>query len=119
MDDMKVIKETREIHQNFSLVELRISLSISIIFKGLFSKAGTFLSVLIVPFGIHILFFYYTVDVMRLSRGILVSLVFAAFGMKYLLNSDGIEELYQEQKWTSITIKKMIKEKQDQKTDLN
>jgi hypothetical protein len=113
MDQIKVIKETREMHQNFSLIELRISLLISTIFKGLCSKTGTFVSVLVVPFGINIVFYYYTNNVMRLERGILVSLLFAAFGMKYLVKMDGIEELHQKQKWTSITIKKMIKERLD------
>lgn len=56
---------------------------------------------------------------MRLVRGILFSLLFAVFGMKYLIKMDGIEELYQEQKWTSLTLKKMIKEKEYQKNALN
>ncbi|MBF2709737.1 hypothetical protein [Flavobacterium soyangense] len=119
MDYLKIIKETREMHQNFSLIELRISLFISVLFKALFSRTGTFLSVLIVPFGINILFFYLTGNAMRLVRGILVSLVFAVFGMKYLIKMDGIEEFNQEQKWTSITLKKMIKERQGSKNVLH
>ena len=119
MDDLKVIKETREIHQNFSLIELRISLFISFIFKGLFSKSGNFLSVLIVPFGINTVFYYYTANVMRLFSGILVSLLFAAVGMKYLINKYKIVELFQEEKWVSMTLRQMIKEKQDQKNALH
>lgn len=118
MNDLKVIKETREIHQNFSLIELRISLLISVLFKGLFSRTGTFLSALIVPFGINMVSFHYTVNVVRLVSGVLVSLVFAVVGMKFLIKRDEIEESYQEEKWTSITLKKMIEEKENQKKRL-
>jgi uncharacterized membrane protein (DUF106 family) len=118
MDYLKVIKETREIHQNFGLVELRISLLISVFFKALFSRTGTLLSVLIVPFAISIIFFYLTGNVMRLVGGILLAVFFAVFGMKYLVDQDEIDAFNQEEKWITSTIKRMIQEKKDRKKTL-